>query len=114
MKKDINITVDLYKQLYNKIKNYEFCPESENDTSCFMEIEIGKFMFNVRATFEVNVVDESFSHAFGIEEQWRLEVGELDGIEDVQVWYYDEETDYEAKVTDLFDESRFWSCNVNA
>lgn len=108
MKTNISIPADLYVKLYNKIIDYGFEPESEEETSCYMEIEIGKFRINLFANFDVNVVDESFSHEFGVEERWGLEVGELSEIEEVEVWYYDDETGYEANLTESFDENRFW------
>ena len=106
--KEIKLTKDFYENLYEESMNQEFNPESEDDTSCSMEIEIGNFTVHVNATFEVNVVDNSFDHAFGTEYIYDLEAGDLTDIEVEDIWYYDEETDVEAELTDQFDEKRFW------
>ena len=108
METNIRFPHDFYENLYEEIMNQEFNPESEDDTSCSMEIEIGNFTVHVNATFEENVVDNSFDHAFGTEYIYDLEAGDLTDIEVEDIWYYDEETDVEAELTDQFDEKRFW------
>ena len=107
MKKNIKFPADFYEQLYDKIMDYGFEPDNEDDTSCSMEIEIGKFTINLTATFEVHVVDNSFDHAFGTEYIYDLEAGDLEEIEIDGIWFYDED-DNETEVTDQFDEKHFW------
>lgn len=105
---EITLPYDFYQNLYNEIMSQDFEPENEDDTTCDMEFTIGKFQINLCATFEVNVVDNSFDHAFGTEYIYDLEAGDLTDIEVEDIWYYDEETDVEAELTDQFDEKRFW------
>ncbi len=108
METNIKFPHDFYEKLYNEIMDYSFDPENEDDTECSMEIEIGKFTINLTASFEVNVVDNSFDHAFGTEYIYDLEAGDLTDIEIEDIWYYDDETDLEAELTEQFDEKRFW------
>ena len=108
METNIRLPHDFYESLYEEIMNHEFNPENEDDTSCSMEIEIGKFTINLTATFEVHVVDNSFDHAFGTEYIYDLEAGDLEEIEIEDIWFYDEETDVEAELTEQFDEKHFW------
>lgn len=108
MKTSIKFPADFYEQLYDKIMDYGFEPDNEDDTSCSMEIEIGKFTINLTATFEVQVVDNSFDHAFGTEYIYDLEAGDLEEIEIEGIWFYDEEADVEAELTEQFDEKCFW------
>lgn len=108
MKTNIKLPHDFYENLYDEIMNYGFEPETENDTSCSMEIEIGKFRVNLTATFKVNVVDNSFDHAFGTEYIFDLEAGDLEEIEIEDIWFYDDDANIEAKITEQFDERRFW------
>ena len=107
MKTNIKFPADFYEQLYDKIMDYGFDPDNEDDTSCSMEIEIGKFTINLTATFEVHVVDNSFDHAFGTEYIYDLEAGDLEEIEIEGIWFYDED-DNETEVTEQFDEKCFW------
>ena len=107
MKTNIRLPHDFYEQLYDKIMDYGFEPDNEDDTSCSMEIEIGKFTINLTATFEVHVVDNSFDHAFGTEYIYDLEAGDLEEIEIEGIWFYDED-DNETEVTEQFDEKCFW------
>jgi hypothetical protein len=107
MKTSIKFPADFYEQLYDKIMDYGFEPDNEDDTSCSMEIEIGKFTINLTATFEVQVVDNSFDHAFGTEYIYDLEAGDLEEIEIEGIWFYDED-DNEIEVSDQFDEKCFW------
>ena len=68
MKTNITLPADFYQQLYDKIMYYGFDPENEDDSSCDIdEIQIGDFIVSVRATFEVEFIDDSFDHAFGTE-----------------------------------------------
>lgn len=108
MKTNIRLPHDFYEQLYDKIMDYGFEPDNEDDTSCSMEIEIGKFTINLTATFEVHVVDNSFDHAFGTEYIYDLEAGDLEEIEIEDIWFYDED-DNETEVSDQFDEKCFWN-----
>ena len=108
MKTNIRLPHDFYEQLYDKIMDYGFEPDNEDDTSCSMEIEIGKFTINLTATFEVHVMDNSFDHAFGTEYIYDLEAGDLEEIEIEGVWFYDED-DNEIEVSDQFDEKCFWN-----
>lgn len=109
MKTNITLPADFYQQLYDKIMDYGFEPENEDDSCCDMdEIEIGDFMVSVRATFEVEFIDDSFDHAFGTEYGYHFEAGALESIEDVVIFHYDED-DNETEVSDLFDEDCFWN-----
>lgn len=109
MKTIITLPADFYQQLYDKIIDYGFEPENEDDNCCDMdEIEIGEFIVSVRATFEVEFIDDSFDHAFGIEYRCHFETGALDSIEDVVILHYDED-DNDTDVSDLFDEDCFWN-----
>lgn len=108
MKTNIKFPADFYEQLYNEIMGYAFEPEDEDDSCCDMdEIEIGDFMVSVRATFEVEFIDDSFDHAFGTEYAYHFEAGALESIEDVVIFHYDED-DIETEVTDQFDYKYFW------
>ena len=108
MKTNITLPADFYQQLYDKIMDYSFEPENEDDSWCGMdEIEIGNFMVSVRATFEVEFIDDSFDHAFGTEYAYHFEAGDLKSIEDVVIFHYDED-DNETEVTDQFDYKYFW------
>lgn len=108
MKTNIKFPDDFYEQLYDKIMDYGFEPDNEDDTSCSMEIEIGKFTINLTATFEVHVVDNSFDHAFGTEYIYDLEAGDLEEIEEVVITYDDDDLTEEVELTDQFDEKCFW------
>ena len=109
MKTNITLPADFYQQLYDKIMYYGFEPENEDDNCCDMdEIEIGEFIVSVRATFEVEFIDDSFDHAFGIEHMYHFETGALESIEDVVILHYDED-DNDTDVSDIFDEDCFWN-----
>ena len=107
MKTNIKFPADFYENFYNKIMDYGFQPEGEDDTHCDMEIEIGKFSVSLSATFEVEFIDDSFDHAFGTEYAYHFEAGALESIEDVVIFHYDED-DNETEVTDQFDYKYFW------
>ncbi len=107
MKTNIKFPADFYENFYNKIMDYGFQPEDEDDTHCDMEIEIGKFSVSLSATFEVEFIDDSFDHAFGTEYAYHFEAGALESIEDVVIFHYDED-DNETEVTDQFDYKYFW------
>ena len=98
------LSTEFYKKLYEEIIcKYEFDPESTEDTSCYIEAEdFEGFYIEFKATFEVNVIDDSFDHAFGTEHGWHIEVGELIDIEEVTM--YDGDDD----VSDLFDYDAFF------
>lgn len=108
MKTNIKFPADFYEQLYDKIMDYGFEPDNEDDTSCSMEIEIGKFTINLTATFEVHVVDNSFDHAFGTEYIYDLEAGDLEEIEEVVITYDDDDLTEEVELTDQFNYEFFW------
>lgn len=103
--KPTSLSPDFYKKLYNEIIcKYEFSPESTEDTSCYIEAEdFEGFYIEFKATFEVNVIDDSFDHAFGTEHGWHIEVGELTDIDEVSM--YDEDGN---NVSHLFDYDAFW------
>ena len=108
MKTNIKFPADFYENLYNKIMGYGFEPEDEDDTTCEMEIEIGNFSVSLNATFELEYVDDSFSHEFGIEEGHHFEARELYDIDDVVIYYDDDDLEEEVELTDQFDHKFFW------
>ena len=108
METNIRLPHDFYESLYEEIMNHEFNPENEDDTTCEMEIEIGNFSVSLNATFELDYVDDSFSHEFGIEEGHHFEAGELYDIEDVVIYYDDDDLEEEVEMTDQFDYKYFW------
>jgi hypothetical protein len=103
--KPTSLSQEFYKKLYDEIIcKYEFSPESTEDTSCYIEAEdFEGFFIELKATFEVNVIDDSFDHAFGTEHGWHIEAGELTDIEEVTM--YDEDGN---NVSKLFDYDAFW------
>lgn len=108
MKTNIKFPADFYEQLYNEIMGYGFETEDEDDTTCEMGIEIGKFSVSLKATFELEYVDDSFSHEFGVEEGHHFEASELYDIDDVVIYYDDDDLEEEVEMTDLFDYEYFW------
>jgi len=84
--KPTSLSPEFYTNLYNEIINHGFEPETEDDCHCNMEVEdIDGFFVNLEATFEVNVIDDSFDHAFGIEYGCHFECGNLIDIEAVVI-----------------------------
>lgn len=108
METNIKLPANFYEQLYNEIMGYGFEPESEDDKICNMEITIGDFTVDLDATFQVNVVDNSFDHAFGTEYIFDLEAGELEEIIINNIWFSDEDSVLEDDVSELFNEKIFW------
>lgn len=106
MENSVKLPDNFYERLYDQIMDYGFNPESEDEKTCSMEIEIDNFIVEVDATFDVYIEDNSFDHAFGTEYIYDLAVGELEDIEVTQIWHSDDESDTD--VTDLFDYNKFW------
>ena len=102
--KATSLSPEFYKQLYNEICNYDFSPESEDDCTRIVDFEdVEGYYVCLKATFEVNVIDDSFDHAFGTEYGSHLEAGTLQDIEEVEMQNEDGEN-----VSDLFDYDAFW------
>lgn len=103
--KPTSLSPEFYKKLYDEIIcNYEFDPESSEDTSCYIEAEdFEGFFIEFKATFEVEVIDDSFDHAFGTEYDYHIEAGELTDIDEVTM--YDEDGN---NVSHLFDRTAFF------
>lgn len=106
--KPTTLSSEFYKELYNEIiRDYDFDPDCEDaeETQCSTYIEVEDFQgfyICLKATYELNLIDDSFDHAFGTEHGWHMEIGELIDIEDVTM--YDGDDD----VSDLFDCDAFF------
>lgn len=109
MNTNISFPSDFYEKLYEEIMNTEFTPESEDDTTCPMEIEIGHFFVSVNARFDVEEVDDSFDHEFGTHYDSHIEVGDLEDINVNNVYFFDHDANIEEDVTNMFDEVKFWA-----
>lgn len=109
MNTNISFPSDFYEKLYEEIMNTEFTPESEDDTTCPMEIEIGNFFVSVNARFDVEEVDDSFDHEFGTHYDSHIEVGDLEDINVNNVYFFDDDANIEKDVTNMFDEDKFWA-----
>lgn len=109
MNTNISFPSDFYEKLYEEIMNTEFMPESEDDTTCPMEIEIGHFFVSVNARFDVEEVDDSFDHEFGTHYDSHIEVGDLEDINVNNVYFFDDDANIEEDVTNMFDEDKFWA-----
>lgn len=107
MKKSVKLPDNFYKRLYDEIMDYEFDPESEDEKTCAMEIEIDDFFVDLEATFDVYIEDDSFDHAFGTEYAYHLEVGELEDIAVYHIWHYDDDGN-DTDVTELYSDDKFW------
>lgn len=103
--KPTSLSPEFYKKLYDEIIcKFEFDPESTEDTSCYITAEdFEGFFIEFKATFEVNVIDDSFDHAFGTYHDSHIEAGELTDID--EVFMYDEDDN---DVSHLFDYDAFW------
>ena len=112
MKTNIKFPADFYEQLYNEIMDHMFEPEDGNDGTRDMEFEIGNFSVSLRATFELEYIDDSFDHAFGFERGYHYEAGDLHHISDVVVYYDDDDLEEEVDLTEQFDYNQFWSQRV--
>ena len=103
--KPTSLSPEFYTNLYNKIENYGFEPENEDDCHCSMEFEdLDGFYVTLDVTFEVNFVDDSFDHAFGTEYGYHFEAGIITDIEAVTI--SDEDGN---DLSDLFDYDTFWA-----
>lgn len=102
--KPTSLSPEFYEKLYDKIINYGFKPDDEDDCHCNMDFEdFEGFYVNLEATFEVKFVDDSFDHAFGTEYGHHYECGNLEDIEAVSL------TDEDGNdVSDLFDYDAFF------
>lgn len=102
--KPTSLSPEFYEKLYDKIINYGFEPDDEDDCHCNMDFEdFEGFYVNLEATFEVEFVDDSFDHAFGTEYGYHYECGNLEDIEAVSL------TDEDGNdVSDLFDYDAFF------
>ena len=108
MKNSVKLPSDFYERLYESIMDYGFDPEDEDEKTCAMEIEIDNFVVDLEATFNVELIDDSFDHAFGTEYAYHLEVGELEDIAVYHIWHYDDEDNNNTDVTELYSDDKFW------
>lgn len=103
------LSPEFYENLYNEIiRDYDFDPDCEDpeETQCSTYIEVEDFQgfyICLKATYELNLIDDSFDHAFGTEYGWHMEIGELIDIEEVTL--YDEDGN---DVSKLFDYDVFF------
>ena len=99
-----SLSPEFYTNLFNKIENYGFEPETEDDCYCHMEFEdFEGFHVSLDATFEVKFIDDSFDHAFGTEHGYHFEAGALTEISGVEL------TDEDGNdMSDLFNCDAFW------
>ncbi len=106
--KPTSLSPEFYKNLYNEIiRDYDFDPDYEDceETRCSTYIEVEDFQgfyICLKATYELNLIDDSFDHAFGTEHGWHMEIGELTDIDEVTM--YDGDDD----VSKLFDCDAFF------
>ena len=108
METNIRLPHDFYEQLFNTIDNWVFIPRDEDDTICPIEIEIGNFTVSLDAEYQVEVVDDSFDHEFGTEYLSHYEAEELLNIDDVVIYYNDEDAE-DVNVSYLFSYDAFWN-----
>ena len=107
--KPTSLSPEFYENLYNEIiRDYDFDPDCEDaeETQCSTYIEVEDFQgfyICLKATYELNLIDDSFDHAFGTEYGWHMEIGELIDIEEVTM--YDEDGN---DVSKLFDYDAFF------
>lgn len=106
--KPTSLSPEFYENLYNEIiRDYDFDPECDDaeETQCSTYIEVEDFQgfyICLKATYELNLIDDSFDHAFGTEYGWHMEIGELIDIEEVTLCTEDDD------VSDLFDYDAFF------
>ncbi len=106
--KPTSLSPEFYTNLYNEIiRDYDFDPDCEDceETQCSTYIEVEDFQgfyICLKATYELNLIDDSFDHAFGTEYGWHMEIGELIDIEEVTLCTEDDD------VSDLFDYDAFF------
>jgi hypothetical protein len=104
--KPTSLSPEFYTNLYKKIINYGFEPETEDDCYCNMLFEdYDNITVTLDATFEVKFCDDSFDHAFGTQHECHLETGRLEDVEAVTI------TDIDGNdLSDLFDYDAFKRC----
>lgn len=107
MENSVKLPDNFYESLYDQIMDFGFDPEDEDEKTCAMEIEIDNFVVDLEATFNVELIDDSFDHAFGTEYAYHLEVGELEDIAVYHIWHYDDD-DNDTDVTELYSDDKFW------
>ena len=106
--KPTSLSPEFYENLYNEIiRDYDFDPDCDDaeETQCSTYIEVEDFQgfyICLKATYELNLIDDSFDHAFGTEYGWHMEIGELIDIEEVTLCTEDDD------VSDLFDYDAFF------
>lgn len=107
--KPTSLSPEFYENLYNNvIRDYDFDPDCDDpeESQCSTYIEVEDFegyYICFKATFELNLIDDSFDHAFGTEYGWHMEIGELTDIEEMTI--SDEDGN---DLSDLFDYDKFW------
>ena len=95
--KPTSLSPEFYKNLYNKIINYGFEPETEDDCDCSMEFEHENVYVELVATFDVDFVSTEYGSSY--------ECGSLTGIDGVIL------TDENSNdVSDIFDYDAFKRC----
>lgn len=99
------LSTEFYKDLYKQIIEQSRHLDYDRDTHD-MELQVGEFAVDLTAIFEDVLVDDSFDHAFGIEQCSHHEWGRLEEIQDVNVWLCN--NDDPIDVSDEFDYSRFY------
>lgn len=98
----INRVVGDWYERYGNDSDDEFYNASrEFTTDC--EVDVENYTVCLDATYEELLIDDSFDHAFGTEHAWHTELGEIIGINNVEV--FDNDTDEE--VTKMFSEADF-------
>ncbi len=76
-----------YREVYKQIMDYGFVPKHEDDEYRFMEFDCCDIYYvKVIARFEVITVDDSFSHAFGVQRECHYKTGKLIDVNAVEVW----------------------------
>ena len=94
----------VYESIMDERDGIEIEDTGDDWLDVLLELEVDGYELELTATFHVEYVDDSFSHAFGIEERHHAELDYLDGIDGVRVW--DGEGD---ECTSLFSEQEFLS-----
>ena len=101
-----SLSPEFYENLYKKIINYGFEPETEDDCYCNMLFEdYDNITVSLDATFEVVFSDDSFDHAFGTHHEYHYEAGRLESVDAVTITYIDGND-----LSDIFDYETFRNC----